>query len=645
MFKSLISGICLMILTISLHAQEEVTTSSGKAARHYKLATEYYDVRKDIQALEELNVAISADNKFIEAYLLRSDIYHDMQNYSREVADLKKAISINPEFFPSAYYNLGRALLLTGQYEEAKNNYQFFLETGNKPELSKKAKEKIKQCDFAINVMKHPVPFEPKNLGENVNTEWDDYSPSLTADENTIITTVDVPFPDVPKNKISEATSQEDFYISHKVNGEWTKARPFGAPLNTDGNEGAQSISADGQFMIFTACNRKDSYGSCDLYFSAKRGNSWTLPVNMGSPVNTQYWESQPSISSDGKTLYFVSNRPGGKGNMDIWKTILQEDGKWSMPVNLGDSINTPDDEMSPFIHPDNQTFYFASTGWPGMGNFDIFVSRKNAAGEWGTPKNLGYPINTFQDESSLIVNAKGTTAYYSTERPGSRKKDIYTFDLYEQAKPIQTNYVKGKIIDDETGEPLEARLQLIDIDNNVTIAETWSNKTDGEYLVCLPVDKNYSLNISKDDHLFHSENFSLKNLKDPSKPYNIDIRMKPIKVGEKVVLNNIFFKTNMYDLQPESQSELDKLVDFMTKNPGIKVEIGGHTDNVGSDELNQTLSENRAKSVVDYLVAHKISSGRINYKGYGKTMPVATNDTEEGRALNRRTEFKIIDK
>jgi outer membrane protein OmpA-like peptidoglycan-associated protein len=329
---------------------------------------------------------------------------------------------------------------------------------------------------------------------------------------------------------------------------------------------------------------------------------------------------------------------------MDIWKTILNEDGDWSEPVNLGDSINTPEDEMSPFIHPDNQTLYFASTGWMGMGNFDLYYSRKNASGNWGSPVNLGYPINTFQEESYLIVNAKGNTAYFSTERPGSRRKDIYTFELYELAKPVVTTYVKGKVYDAETDRPIEAKLQLIDIDRNEIVTETWSNSEDGEYLVCLPVEKNYSLNISKDDHLFHSENFSLKNLTDPSRPYIIDVKMRPIKVGEKTVLRNIFFDTDKYDLKPESLSELNKLVEFMNKNSRIKVEIGGHTDNVGSDEYNQILSENRAKAVYDYLIEHNINSSRLSYKGYGKSMPVSTNDTDDGRAMNRRTEMKIIE-
>jgi len=642
MLKALFLYLFMFGIVIVLPAQD-YTSTSGKAIRHFKKAMQYYDATDIINALEELKSAINCDNKFVEAYLLTADIYHDLQDYPKEVENLETAISINPNYYPFSFYNLGKALLLTGYYNEAKTNFKKYIESGQKPEYQKKAKEKIRQCDFALNAMKHPVPFEPKNLGENVNTVWDDYMPSLTADEQTIITTVDVPFPNVPRNRMN-FSSQEDFYICHQQNGEWTKAKPFGEPLNTTGNEGAQSISADGQLMIFTACNRNDGYGSCDLYYSVKRGSKWTVPVNMGTPVNTRDWESQPSIASDGKTLYFVSSRPGGKGNMDIWKSILMDNGKWSTPVNSGDSINTTEDEMSPFIHPDNQTLYFASSGWMGMGNFDLFYSRKNSAGNWGRPVNMGYPINTFLEESYMIVNAKGNTAYYSTERPGSRKKDIYTFELYELAKPVVTTYVKGKVYDAESEKPLEAKIQLVDIDKNVVITETWSNSGDGEYLVCLPVDKNYSLNISKDDHLFQSENFSLRNLPDPSKPYVIDVRLKPIKIGEKIILKNIFFDTDKYELKPESKSELDKLVEFMKKNSGIKVEIGGHTDNVGTEEHNQVLSENRAKSVFDYLLQNNIAGKRISYKGYGKTIPVTSNDSEEGRAQNRRTEFKIIE-
>ena len=320
---------------------------------------------------------------------------------------------------------------------------------------------------------------------------------------------------------------------------------------------------------------------------------------------------------------------------------------------------------MSPFIHTDNKTLYFASDGLIGMGGCDLFVSRKillypsdrlpapNPSGErsdglqnseWQTPVNLGYPINTYKDEIGLIVNARGNLAMFSSDRLSKQGKDIYEFDLYEQARPVKVNYVKGKVFDADTKKRLKAKFELIDLETAKIVVESHSNSINGEYLVCLPIDKNYALNVSKKGYLFYSENFSLKNLADPSKPYFIDVALQPIKVGEKVVLKNIFFETDSYELKLESKAELEKLIYYMKENPGIKVEISGHTDNVGSKEHNKKLSHNRAKSVFEYLTQDFPSlTERLTYKGYDYSEPIATNDTEEGRAKNRRTEFKII--
>ncbi|MEA3443126.1 MAG: OmpA family protein, partial [Bacteroidota bacterium] len=543
-----------------------------------------------------------------------------------------------------SYLNLGLAYFLTGQYQPAYDNLLKFLKTGPKEKFIAETEFHIACCEFALDAIENPVDFDPVNMGDAVNSEFNDYMPSISADEEVLVTTVELPLePNMPQ--YSNKRVQEDFFISYKNNGIWSKAVNMGKPINTPRNEGAQTVSSDGRIMLFTSCFRDDCIGrSCDIFFTVKNKYGWEPPRNIGKPINTHAWESQPSLSSNGKCIYFTSGRPGGYGGKDLWKSELGNDGYWQEPVNLGSEINTKHDEVSPFMHPDNQTLYFASNGHVGMGGFDLFQTKKDEKDEFSRPKNLGYPINTFKNDEYLIVNAKGDLAYFASDRPGSRKRDIYTFVLYKEARPNPVTYVKGMVYDAASKELLSANIELIDLEDTKKINEIKSSKFDGQYLVCLPVDQNYAFNVSKDGYLFHSENFSLKNLEDPSKPFLIDIGLKKIEAGISVVLKNIFYETDSYALKPESKTELNKLLAFLNKNPGIKIEIGGHTDNIGTKEYNLELSENRAKSVNDYLIAQGIDKERLNFKGYGMSKPIDTNETEEGRATNRRTEFMIID-
>jgi outer membrane protein OmpA-like peptidoglycan-associated protein len=427
------------------------------------------------------------------------------------------------------------------------------------------------------------------------------------------------------------------------VNGVWRKAVPIDA-LNTANNQGAECISADGNYLFFTGCSWPDGYGDCDLYYSYRKNDgTWSKPVNMGEPINTPGWESQPSISPDGKDLYFTSHRNGGKGGEDIWVSHLVNN-QWQDPVDLDTNINTPYDEVSPFIAPDNQTLYFSSSGHPGMGGLDIFYSKKDSNGHWGKPVNLGYPINTRGDDQDLIVNSKGNLAYFSSDRDSKDgNTHLYTFYLYPAARPTPITYVKGLVYDARNQKSLIANLQLVDLKSGKAIMDVESDPLDGSYLICIPTGKDYAMEASAAGYLFFSENFSLKNDTDVEHPFELNVPMKHIDVGSTMVLKNIFFETNKYDLKPESHTELDKLIDLMTNNPSLKIEISGHTDDQGTAQYNQTLSEQRAKAVNDYLVKHGIDQGRLTFKGYGQTKPVATNDTEEGRAQNRRTEITIV--
>jgi outer membrane protein OmpA-like peptidoglycan-associated protein len=617
-------------------------TISNKALKEYnegKLAYNYLDLTRAETYLKE---AIKTDPSFYEAYLIYAEMLSDLRRFNEAVFNYRKVISIDSLFFMPAFYGLGNAEFFTGDYQNAMTHFKIYLE--NKPKSEdyiKKATKNVEDCIFAINAIKNPVSFKPVNLGDSINTNLDEYWPSITADGQTIMFTRQIESGSA--NKGLKNNAQEDFYVSHLVNGTWSKAVPAGSPLNTPGNEGAQSIGQNGQYMFFTACDKPESYGRCDIYYSLFNGKSWSEPINAGSQINTSAWESQPSINAEGRVLFFTSNRPGGIGGMDIWYSVLNADGKWGKPKNLGPKINTKSDEMSPFIHFDCRTLYFSSNGWPGMGGYDLYMSRMLEDSTWTDPVNLGYPINTFNDETGLVIESNGTKAYFSSSQNNGKGKDIFSFDLPESLRPEPVSYLKGKVYDKETGKILTANYELI----NLTLAKTIINsRTDeiGNFLVCLPLGYNYGLNVNRDGYLFYSENFRFDTTRSNMDPYLKRIPLSPIKVGEKLMLYNVFYETDSWNLKQESLIELKKLYNLLADNKDVVVEIGGYTDSTGSSDHNLILSENRAKSVVNYLLAQGISQIRMKYKGYGATLPVGDNKTAEGRQLNRRTEVKILE-
>ncbi|MBD3749120.1 MAG: OmpA family protein [Sphingobacteriales bacterium] len=625
---------CLLVLVLACqfaYAQKSYSTSNRSAIKSYERASYYLDLNDFRLAETELIAATKQDDDFIEAYLLLGDVYRVTFEYLKARETYKKAFDINPNFAPERYYYYAETELKTGQYENALLHYNLF-KTKGKPAIDKieLADKYIHDCQFALEAMKHPVPFKPVNLGPNINTKDQEYLASITTDDSTLIFT-------------RQINGNEDFYKSVKINNEWSKAEYLSSNINTPSyNEGAQCISPDGQFLFFTGCNRPDGYGRCDIYISKKEGKGWSKPVNLGYPINTKGWESQPSLSADGRTLYFVSDRPGGFGSYDIWKSELGDDGNWQQPVNLGANINTAFDEQSPFIHPDNKTLYFSSNGWVGMGNKDLFISRLESDSVWSKPENLGYPINTYGEESGLTINATGTKAFFSSDYfNGYGGLDIYSFDLPKNLRPTPVNYVKGVVFDEDSKDKLQAIVDIIDLKSGKSLHLSYSDEVDGSFLASIPQGNEYSLNVSKDGYLFYSENFSLEKYK-PGKPFLLEVPLQKIAIGKKVVLKNIFFDTNKYDLKPESIAELQKLINFLNENPKVNIEIRGYTDDVGDDQSNMLLSQNRSRAVYQYLINHQIDSNRLTYKGFGENQPVADNKTAEGRANNRRTEFVI---
>jgi outer membrane protein OmpA-like peptidoglycan-associated protein len=639
--------ILIFLLLCKLTYSQNSPSVEKKTGKLFEQAKIAYDTKQYNKSLILLDQILELDSCFIDAYLLKSDIYQDIDSVKPLIKSIESALTLNPEKSPKLYYLLGNAYYRSGLYQNASDAYQKYLDrVDDKAAFVKKARQNKEKCIGAVKLLKHPVPFTSINLGENINSDDDEYWPSITVDGKTMIFTRLV---GANKSTVRHSLAQEDFYTSYFENDRWQPCQPLSS-INTDYNEGAQTISSDGKLLFFTACTRNDGYGSCDIYFSRNKSGNWSVPKNAGPPVNTPAWESQPSISANGEYLYFVSNRKGGKGGMDIWKCKLigfsdWDTPIWGSPVNLGDSVNTPGNEISPFIHSDGKNLYFASDYWPGMGGYDIFYCRQKNDSVWTEPHNIGYPINSYKDEQGLVVDASGKNAYFSSDRPGSKGMDIYSFELYRKARPTPVSYIKGKIVDEETGAPVCAKVELTDVENPKSIIKGESCWEKGEFLMCLPLEKEYAFNVSKEGYLFYSDNFQLKEKKEIIDPYILEIKLKKIKVGGTVVLRNIFFNTGSYELLPESKVELQKLIDFLTLNKTLFIDIDGHTDNVGSEEMNQKLSESRAGAVFTYLVDHGIEERRMKYNGFGFSRPISNNDTPEGRALNRRTEFRIMKK
>ncbi len=656
--------IFLSLLVVSAHAQREYTTDSQKAEKAIKEALQNYRMRDHQKALELVNEALQADKDFIEAYILKGQIYEEQDELIKAVDLYRTAIDMDPSFYPRLLFNTAELEFNTGQYEQAMAHFRRYRDREDTGTIKEKqAEQGIEACRFALKQKSNPVPFSPSSLGDKVNSRFHEYWPSITADGGTLVFTRLIPREDLDEMektmegmdkkrrdflKSMMSTEQEDFFISRKGDTGWSRAESLGKPINTKKNEGAQSLSADGQAMYFSACNQSGGEGGCDIYVSTRKEEGWSKPKNLGKPVNTEHWESQPSISPDGSTLYFASNRDGGKGKKDLWLSRRKENGEWSKPLNLGDSINTSQDEMAPFIHMDNRTLYFASQGWMGMGGLDLFRSQKQGQAkknEWSHPENLGYPINTHNDEFGLIVNAPGTRAYYASNREDRKNRDLYSFQLPEQARPVPSSYISGRVYDAKTREPLRARFELTSLDSGRVIMESYSDSQTGRFLVCIPTNNNYLLNVSSEGYLFYSDHFTLRGLHRIEEPYEKDVPLQPIETGRKIVLRNVFFETDSFRLERESKLELNKLYSFLSQNSGLRIEISGHTDSIGTRAYNRELSHKRARSVYEYLVGKGIDRKRLEYKGYGESRPMAPNTTAEGRARNRRTQIKILGK
>ncbi len=616
------------------------------------------------KALDKYNEALEIDPNFVDALFAASDCYKDLSQPGNQINCIKRAVGLDSTYWTRAYYNCAIALCQKAQYEEARqwfNLYDKF--TGGKGKEDAEGRKWRKKANAVLEIMSHPVPFSPQYPSDYIReTPFETYWPSISLDETELVVTSRLPRDTVAFNqdptmiaRINNNETQEDMYILRRddTNKAWKPLEPI-YRINTDFNEGTQSLSPDGRWMFYTACGYKDSHGSCDIYFSQRTINGWTKGVNLGEPVNSAAWESQPCLSADGKTLYFVrGNSRGYNKHGNIMRAKMKGVNAqgvpiFAKPVNLGDSINTDGDESHPFIAADGKTLFFSSDTWPGIGGRDIFVSRlKN--GKWSTPVNLGYPINTTDDDDGMIVTANGRTGYYNSIRVvegNRRKREVKMFELYPAIRPTPVPFIRGVITDCDTKKSIEATILLDRMPDGKNIVVSRA-LPDGSFTTALPGAADYLLSVNASGYFFRSMKFSVTDVEKMDGPLTLSSEstcLTPLKVGRKIALRNIYFDTDKYEIKPESKVELSIVVRVMKENPNIRVEISGHTDNRASAQHNQVLSLNRAKSTVEYLVQQGIDRSRFEIKGYGLTQPCATNDTEEGRQMNRRIEAKIIE-
>jgi outer membrane protein OmpA-like peptidoglycan-associated protein/tetratricopeptide (TPR) repeat protein len=587
-------------------------------------------------AIPMLESAIKLDGNYMEAILSLAGVYGELKNYHAAVAHFEKALKIDNNDL--GYYNLGYSINLAGigKFDKALEAINKFLAIPGLNDRSRKSGDyRRRSYEFALAyAAKYPngnYAFAPVNLGDSVNSPMSEYYPSITIDDSMFVFT-------------RRGTGvREDFFESTILGKrKYTKSKIINGDINLEPSKGAINISQDGDWLIFAGHNFPNGIGDFDLYRSYNTPEGWSEPENLGRNINTEYWESSPSLSPDKKALYFSSNRPGGYGGKDLYVSYLQSNGRWSRAENMGPTINTKGDELAPFIHADNATLYFTSDGLQGYGDNDIFVCRKGPNNQWSLPQNLGYPINTIDSEGSLFVAADGKTAFYAADRSDSRGGlDIYTFELRPDVRPAKTLYVVGKVYDKKTGKGLPSAVELIDNSTQQTVTKLQTDEK-GNYFMTLPVGKDYNFSVNRKGYLFFSELYPLSKSA-PDSTYKKDIPLQPIELNASVILKNILFETNSAQLQDVSLVEINKLLQLLTENPTLKVQVNGYTDNVGKPADNLKLSANRAKAVVDFLVSKGINISRLTFKGFGETKPIADNKSEAGRALNRRTEFVVV--
>ncbi len=606
--------------------------------------------RKATEAIPFFQQALIQSPTYLDAQLRLGQAYEFTNRPQQALATYQATLATqpNPAQAAIAYQGASQLLMRRGRYAEAIPLLERFATTFA-PESAKgrQVARLLATARYGQQAVANPVAVVPQPVAPALNVGESQYFPVLTADEQTMVFTMVKPEGD------------EDLMTATWLpNGGWQPPVTLSTNINSPDNEGTATLSADGRLLVFTACQTgaRQGFGGCDLFSSQKTGTVWSQPVNMGAAINTRNFESQPSLSADGRQLYFVSDRPGGVGQRDIWRSTLDATGNWGEPTNLGKPVNTPFEEASPFLHANGQVLFFASQGHLGLGGYDLFLSRlqpdSSRTPAWNTPTNLGYPINNADNQAALFVTANGTKAYYSFEEQKdgvSQKSRIYSFELpaalREQVRPV--NYLKGTVTNIRTGKPLPATLDLMDLSTNKTVSKVAADPQTGQYVAVLPAGGDYALYVSAPGHLFKSLSFNYTDKTSAETGMGrgllLDAALEPLETTSRETLNNLFFESGRYELTAKSVTEIQRLAQFLTLNPTTRIEIAGHTDDRGVPAANLELSRKRAQTVVDYLVRQGITPARLVAVGFGKTRPAVKGTTDEARQQNRRIEWRVL--
>jgi outer membrane protein OmpA-like peptidoglycan-associated protein len=619
-------------------AQANYSTKSKKAIKSYQEAELLLRQRRFSEGISKLNEALERDNDFIEAHLRLAFSYELLRNTKGQEYHLQQVVRIAPNSpkYKNVYYSLGKVYFNEGKYQQSGELLERLVKFGIDNDRMKLDVSKLQEnITFAIENIQKPMDIRPTAMSAVLNSFPLQYFPVLTADEQNIIYT--------SRDGVSFA-DDENIVVSEKdANGNWQKPVSISPNINSRFNEGTCTISADGRTLIFTNCEGRARVGGCDLYISYKRGDDWSEPKNLGRNVNSMSWDSQPSLSADGRKLFFISDRAGGQGKQDMWMSTKDNEGVWQQAMNLGSVVNSAEDEVSPYIHVNGTTLFFASTGFPGFGSFDLYMSELEDS-VWTEPQNLGYPLNTHEDQVSLFVSTSGKTGYYSYERVNEanvKQSLLYSFSFPEAGiLKNKSIYLTGNVYDIETNEPLEANIELYALGEEHPSSIFTSDPVTGKYFSILNENSKIALYIERQGYLFESQTFDIR--PQSGNELRKDIYLKPIKKGSSVRLNNIFFEFNSASLTMDSETEIMKVARFITENPGIKLSIEGHTDDQGADDYNLSLSERRAKAVYDFLINLDIPPESLTYIGYGESRPIEDNTDEKSRSMNRRIEFSI---
>ncbi len=630
----------------NLEAQKKKNVVVGdQAAISYEQGKNLYEKGNYSEAIPFFEEVVISDGKNEDALYYLGLCYRYTSKPEKAIYQFKQLETINPNYWGWFYYEAAIAYTELKQYDHAVDMYTKFLDKFPRDASRTRLRH---QAQYNMNSAKKqhelsaakPMTKAPLRLAGNINSIYPDYMPALDPTGTKLYFT-SRRLGGIKAEESAAKEGDEDVYFIEKISGQWSDPQLLPEPINSANHEGAACFSADGQLMVYTACGRDGGIGECDLFISTLEGSQWSTPVNIGNVVNNEKWDSQPTISFDGNRIIFTSARTGGYGSEDLYMIERNIFGEWGPPMNLGGMVNTPFSDASPFLSQDGKTLYFASNGHPGYGGYDLFKSVLEN-GKWSPPINLGKPLNTAGDDEYFTIGGSGEIGYFASNREGDQL-DLFEMEIPEDMRPQPTVVVEGVVTNSKTKALVGGYVMVEDLNTAELIAVSKSNSATGKYLVVLPAGKTYSVSANKEGFFFHSERFDVP-VTSKFQTIKKDIELKPIEKGAKVILNNIFFETGKATLSPQSRVELEKAIELMKTNPSMKIEVGGHTDNVGDDAFNMKLSHDRAKSVREYLVNGGVAPDRLQAKGYGELNPIATNDTDDGRKSNRRTEFVILE-